>query len=128
MTRKRGATFIELLMAVTIFAVAILALFGTFSLSLRLTGYSKNITVASNTAQEIIDQLRLGGFDNAALNANPTAVAVPKLPRGFSKTYIENYQGNDKIKQVTVKVYWSEQPESKAITLITLIGQGGVSG
>lgn len=125
---ERGATLIELLAAAAIFSIAILVLFGAFSLALRFTQHSRNISVATNVGQEVIETLRVGGFDGVALNSNPSPVAVPELPQGFTKTYVQYYQGNDKIKQVTVKVYWAQRAEADAITLVTLIGQGGISG
>lgn len=126
--RLPGTTIIEILTAVTIFSMAILVLFGTFSLALRFTQHSRNITVATNAGQELIEQLRLGGFDNVTLNASPTAASVADLPQGFSKTYVSYYLGNDKIKEVTVKVYWTGRTESQAVSFTTLIGQGGISG
>lgn len=128
MRKRPGITIVETLMAVTIFAIAILAVLGVFSVSFRYTQHSRNITVATTIGQELVDQLRLGGFDNVALNANPTAVSTSKLPGGFTKTYVSYYQGNDKIKEVTINIYWNGRPEASAITVTTLIGQGGISG
>lgn len=126
--RLRGVTVVETLMAAAVFSLAVLVVLGMFTLSLRYTQHSKNIGVATNVGQELIEQLRLGGFDNVALNANPTAVSTSKLPSGFTKTYVSYYQGNDKIKEVTVKIYWNGRPENMAISLTTLIGQGGIGG
>jgi type II secretory pathway pseudopilin PulG len=128
MTKRRGATFVEVLTAAAIFSLAIIVLFSTFSLALRYTQYAKNTTIAANVAQEIIEKLRLDGFDNVPLDNAPAAVAVPSLPSGFSKTYVEYFEGNDKIKEVTVNVYWAQRAEANAVTLTTLIGQGGISG
>lgn len=126
--RRPGVTVIETLMAVTIFAIAILSVLGVFSVAFRYTQHSRNITVATTIGQELIDQLRLGGFDNVALNASPAAISTPKLPGGFTKTYVSYYQGNDRIKEVTITIYWNGRPEGSAITATTLIGQGGISG
>jgi Tfp pilus assembly protein PilV len=126
--KRRGVTVLETLLAATVFTLAVLVVLGTFSLSLRYTQHSRNIGVATNVGQEIIEQLRLGGFDNVTLNASPTAQATSALPSGYTKTYVSYYQGNDKIKEVTVKIYWNGRPESMAISLTTLIGQGGIGG
>lgn len=126
--KRRGVTVVETLMAATVFSLAVLVVLGMFSLALRATQHSKNIGVATNVGQELIEQLRLGGFDNVALNANPSAISTTKLPGGFTETYVSYYQGNDKIKEVTVKIYWNGRPESMAISLTTLVGQGGIGG
>lgn len=129
MIKKRpGITIVEVLTAAAIFSLAILALFATFSFALRFTQHSKNITVASAVGQQLIEDLRLGGFDSVALNANPSAVAVSELSGGYTKTYVSYYLDNDKIKEVTIKVYWTGRPENQAVTFTTLIGQGGISG
>ncbi len=126
--KRRGVTIIETLMAATIFTVAILAVLGMFSVAFRYTQHSKNITVATNIGQEMADQLRLNGFDSVALNSDPTAVSTTKLPNGFTKTYVTYYQSNNRIKEVAIKIYWNGRPESMAITITTLIGQGGING
>lgn len=126
--KRAGVTVVETLMAVTIFALAILTVFGTFTLAFRSTQHARNITVATNLGQELIEELRLSGFDSIALNSNPAPVATNRLPGGQTKTSVSYYQGNDKIKEVTVAVYWTGRPESLAITLTTLIGRGGIGG
>lgn len=126
--KRRGATFIEVLTAAAIFSLAIIVLFSTFSLAFRYTQYAKNTSVATNIAQEQIEKLRLGGFDGVTVDSNPIATSIAALPGGFSKIYVEYFQGNDRIKQVTVTVYWAQRPEANAVTLTTLIGQGGISG
>ncbi len=128
MSKRRGMTVMETLVAATVFALAILTVLGMFSLSFRYTQHSRNITAAAQLAQETVDAIRLAGFDNATLNANPPAVATSKLPGGYTKTYVTHYNGNDKIKQITIRVYWQNRPESEAITLVTLLGQGGIAG
>lgn len=128
MRKRAGISIVEVITAAAIFSIAIIGLFATFSFTLRYTQHSRNITVATGAGQEIIEQLRLGGFDNVALNANPTPVTVNNLPGGQSKTYVSYYLGNERIKEVTVKVYWAGRPEALAVTFTTLIGQGGISG
>lgn len=126
--KRPGVSLIEVILATAVFSLVIPLLFVSFNLSFKLTGRAQEINIASNVAAKTIETLRQSGFDSIALNSNPTAVAVSELPEGWSKTYVENYQGNDKIKQITVKVYWTGRAESQAITLITLIGQGGING
>ncbi len=126
--KRRGVTVIETLMAVTVFTLAIMSLFGVFSVVFRYTQLSREMSVASNIAQQQVEQLRLGGYDSVPLNSNPSPVPTTLLPNGQIKTYVAYYEGNDRIKQVTIAVYWDNRPESRAIEVVTLIGQGGISG
>jgi len=125
--KKPGYSLIELMLAVSLFALAILTTLGAFNLALKVTKAAREITVATNLAEQIIEQLREKSFSSINLDQNPTAQATTKLPGGFTKTTIDYYEGNDKIKQVTVEVYWESRPEAEAITLITLISQGGIN-
>lgn len=128
MKRRKSFTLVEILIATAIFAIAIVTLFGSFSLALKFGQRSREAAIAATIAEEKIESLRLAGFDSVALDSNPTATANSKLSQGYTKTYVEYYQGNTRIKQVTVKVYWQSRPEAIAITLVTLIGQGGIHG
>ncbi len=119
--KKRGYTLIEIITAAAIFSMTILVIFGTYRLTLKLTKEGREISVASNLAQEMIDQARATAFDSLAINANPTAVATSRLPVGFTKTYIEYYDGNNEIKEVTITVYWQGRAEDRAISMTTLV-------
>lgn len=125
---KTGATLVEVMLAVVIFSLIILLLFGSFNVALRLTQYSRHVSTATNIAEARIESLRLSGFDNVILSANPTPLSEEDLPGGFSKTYVEYFDGNDRIKQVSVVVYWESRPETNPIIITTLIGQGGING
>lgn len=84
--------------------------------------------MATDLAETTMENIRSTSFDNLTVNANPTPVSTNLLAGGQVKTYIELYQNNPKIKQVTVKVYWSNRPEAQAITLTTLVTAGGLNG
>jgi hypothetical protein len=116
----------EVLIASAIFSVVILLIFGTYQLTIKLTKQGREVSIASNLADQMIDAVRNTPFDNIALNANPTAVATSKLPGGQTKTYVSYYQENDKIKEVRVDVYWDSRAEANAITITTLVSQGGI--
>lgn len=125
--KKPGFTIIEVITAAAIFSMSILLIFGAYSLTIKLTKEGREISIGSNLAQELIDGARATPYDSIALNASPTAVATNRLPGGFTKTYVSYYQGNDKIKEVRVEVYWSTRPESRALSLTTLVTQGGTN-
>ncbi len=125
----RGMTIVEVLVSVAIFSIVILMLFGTFNFALKVTRYSHDTTVATNIASDKLEALRQAGFDGAGTIGTVTApTMVAQLPDGFMTVAVEGYQNNAKVKKVTVSVYWRNRPESRAVTLTTLIGQGGIGG
>jgi prepilin-type N-terminal cleavage/methylation domain-containing protein len=126
MKQRPGYTLMEVLVSAAIFATAVLLIFGTYQLTLKLTQEGRELAIASGLAEEMIDAVRSQPFDDIAINATPGAVATAKLSSGFTKTYVSLYQGNDKIKEVRVVVYWDSRPESNAVTLTTLVSQGGI--
>jgi len=127
-SKASGFTLIEVLVAVVVFSLGIIALFGSFSLALNTSRNGRDLTTANHLAETKIEQLRLGGFDDIAIDTNPSPTAVGQLAQGQMKVVVDYYNGNTKIKLVTVKIYWQSRPESRAVTLTTLIGQGGIHG
>ncbi len=126
--KKRGDSLIEVLVAIAIFSIVFMLLFGSFSFAVKMTGYARETTVATNLAAQTIDQLRAKGFDYVnGLGANSITL-LPQLPSGTMETQVATYAGNDKIRQVTIRIYWLNRPQNRAVTLTTLIGQGGIGG
>jgi len=123
----RGFSVIEVLVSAAIFSVVILLIYGTYVLTLKFTRDGREISVASNLAEQMVDDIRATPFENIAVNANPTAVTTSKLPGGFTKTYVSLFENNDKLKEVRVVVYWDNRPESNAISITSMITQGGLS-
>lgn len=125
--KRLAFSLVEVLTAVAIFSMVVLLVFGSFRLALQLTKTARETSIAANLAEEMMDGIRATPFDQIVINTAPAATATSKLPAGFTKTYVSLYQGNDKIKEVTITVYWSSRPESRAISLTTLVSLGGVS-
>jgi len=61
MTEERGFTIIEVMVAVMILTVGLLALVGTAGLVTRMIGQGQRYTVVSTLANERIETLRSGG-------------------------------------------------------------------
>lgn len=124
---RRGFSVIEVLVSAAIFSVVILLIYGTYVLTLKLTRDGREVSVASNLAEQMIDGIRATPFDNIAVNSNPSASATSKLPGGFTKTYVSLFENNDKLKEIRVIVYWDNRPESNAISITSIVTQGGLS-
>ena len=125
--QKRPAfSVIEVLVSAAIFSIAILLIFGTYVLTLKLTRDGREISVASNLVEQMIDEVRVQPFDDVAVNTSPSPVVRSKLPGGFSKTYVSLYESNSKIKEIRIEIYWDNREESRAISATTIITQGGL--
>ena len=128
LAKKQSAfSIVEVLVSAAIFSLVILLIFGTYVLTLKLTRDGRETSVASNLVEQMVDAVRATPFDDITLDANPTAVAISKLPGGLTKTYVSLYENNDKIKEIKIDIYWDHREENRAISLTTLITQGGLS-
>ncbi len=125
--KKRGFSVVEVLVSAAIFSLVILLIYGTYVLTLKLTRDGRNISIAANLVEKMMDDVRATSFENINLNSNPTAVSTSKLPGGFTKTYVTLFESNDNLKQVRIIVYWNDRPESNAMEITSVITQGGLS-
>ena len=62
--RQAGFTLLEMMVSVTIIAIALVTLIGSQSQSVSIATISRFDTVASLLAREKMTELTLGGFDN----------------------------------------------------------------
>jgi Tfp pilus assembly protein PilV len=128
-SQKKTAAYsiMEVLIAAAIFSVVILLIYGTYVLTLKLTRDGREVSIASNLAEKMIDDIRATPFEDIALNSNPNPIATSKLPGGQTKTYVALFENNDKLKEVRVVIYWDNRPESNAIEVTSVITQGGLT-
>lgn len=127
LAKKRSAfSVIEVLVSAAIFSITILLIFGTYVLTLKLTRDGREISVASNLVEQMVNAVRTQPFDDIVLNGSPSPVSTSKLPGGFSKTYVSLFESNDKIKEIRIDVYWDNREESRAISTTTIIVSGGL--
>jgi Tfp pilus assembly protein PilV len=76
----RGFTLAEVLLAVCLFAVAVLALVGVFSMSLRLGAQNRDAVQAGQLAQRLFEEIRAGSRCPAAAVTFSGAAAVNGFP------------------------------------------------
>jgi type II secretory pathway pseudopilin PulG len=101
-TRAEGGfTTIELLIAVVIGGVGLIALVGTLDVSRRLTSYSEMKEAASHVAEQKIEEMRALDYGELALNGNPspassTGVNDPPYYLGTNAAGAKTYLWNQK--------------------------------
>ena len=111
---ERGTTLLELMMALTVLAIGVLAVSQLFPAGSRTQVQDRLRTEATQFSREKIEQLELVSWANAALTIgrHPAGNAVEKL--GSVGTLARYYQVDllapplDNLKRVTVNVTWSQ--------------------
>ena len=98
---QTGFTTIELLLAVMIGSVGLIALVGTFDVSRRVTSYSEMKEAASHVAEQNIEKLKAADYAELALNGDPTPASStdsknPAYYLGADASGAKTYRWNQK--------------------------------
>ena len=111
---ERGTSLLELMMALTVLAIGVLAVSQLFPAGSRTQVQDRLRTEATQFSREKIEQLELTDWMGPALTIgrHPAGVAVEKL--GSAGALARSYQVDllapplDNLKRVTVNVTWSQ--------------------
>jgi prepilin-type N-terminal cleavage/methylation domain-containing protein len=126
--RQAGFTFNEILVAISIIAVAILGYsLGTVGV-IRGGVTNDNFTVAVNLAQDKMEQLKaqnsLGTINTCPDGGNRGITASGVAGGIFNRCWtVADSALGAKLRQVTVKVFWRDH-EHREITIATLVFTG----
>lgn len=103
------------------------------ALSLNKTRGVNLESIATQIASREIEDLRKMAFTAIPSCPEPSGCPLadtsdlPKLPNGSGVRIIpDNYQGDSKIRPVTIRITWVESGNSKQINLDTLISKNGL--
>jgi len=139
---------IEVLVAMAVLTIGILAVCSVFAMGLRAEGQGGRITEATNYARQLIDLMRVnnkafsgtnGGVPDSSSGVNDgastrAALDAPPFGNGLMPAgtlYRRNIQvkttgsgatgdyRND-LRQITVTVYWTDHGSERGITLLAL--------
>ena len=143
---QNGFTLLELLVAVAIFNIAMLGVFGMGSASIIAGAHANDLSMAKNTARGLLEELALSDFDQIEPDSNTSRLCGqdPGFPCFFNKNGTENTVANEAyftgsyncepspdpdesvnnpiattttLAQCTVDVSWQFNDQSKSITL-----------
>lgn len=107
---SKGFTLIEVLVALVILAVSLLALAGLMTTTTKNNAFGGNLTEAATLAQDRLEELRVTGWDNI-VNGNDTN---PIRGLNYNRTWTVVLGPNsplpphDNEKRVTVTVNWND--------------------
>ncbi len=116
---RKGFTLIEVMIALVLFAVGLMAYAGLEVLALRNMTYSKDYAKANNYAQQLIEQCKGSPFDNLpGLGATVGRISTSLEGGKYTRTLVVTQ--TEEIKQVKVTVTWADSAYgSKTISLYT---------
>lgn len=86
---KLGMTFVEVIIAMAIFAILVVAVFPAFLIGIKLNGASQDAVTTSTKAQEVVEQIYEYSLDNTLVETNVILQNLYGAPilSGNTKTY-----------------------------------------
>ncbi len=129
---NKGFTLIELMVAVVILLVSILASLSGFISSLFLNNSSNNLTTAVNDAQYVLEQIKGLDYDTCIYKLPDGCYMIPTFTNLSGET---NLPGEivtfdpapatigTGIRKITVKVSWQDKSQQRSFSLATYIAK-----
>jgi len=123
---ERGATFIEVISAVSVFALTAVGLSPALLSSRKMAATSSNRSVATTLAIDKIEWLRassaLPAAGSESVNSDGTTGSGI-----FTRSWSYSTNGYDNsvtgISRMSVTVTWPDRPSPQSVTLVTLVPQ-----
>ena len=121
-SNEKGFTLLEIIVALTILATAILALISMFSGGLNQAAQADRYLNGVFLAQQKFSQLELEDFKSEALegvfeNQDVYRWQLEVLPYDSA---LNNEDARIKIQQVSLRVYWQDRGHEKEVRLVSL--------
>ena len=118
----QGFSVVEVLIAVSILAVSLLAIASMFPVGYQDIEYSGRMTIAAELARQKLEELRNTSFSSLASSSSPE-----NLSGGFTRSWTVvdagvGAQAAD-LKQVTVTVTWQGFGRPSSLSMTTLIAK-----
>jgi type II secretion system protein I len=120
---EAGFTILEVLVAIVILGIGVIALVGTSGLVTRHVGRSRIVTIANEVATRRLEQLKLWAAPNGAAAACTSANFAnggPVTSRGVTESWTVTNAGT--LRTATVTVTYPRSNGVGTITLQTMIG------
>ncbi|MDI6762088.1 MAG: prepilin-type N-terminal cleavage/methylation domain-containing protein [Thermodesulfobacteriota bacterium] len=119
---SKGFTLIEVLVALVILAVSLLALAGMMTTTTKNNAFGGNLTEAATLAQDRLEELRVTDWDNIVNGSNASSIRGLNYNRTWTVVLGPSSppSPNDNEKRVTVTVDWNDGM-ARSISFLTVI-------
>lgn len=143
---SRGVSLLlEVFFGISLFATALLLIFGVFPTAQRSLASAKNLMVANDLARMIMEQKKVQAETaatradwQAVVDEGPVPVTVPVVVNGVASDTTFNWElavqdvddktvtGNLDRKRLTVRINWAEGPRLRSTLLETFVARADV--
>jgi type II secretory pathway pseudopilin PulG len=125
--REEGLTYIEVLVTMVIFGVALIALLSCFLHGFNVLSRMRQTAIATQSIQKELEFIRNMSFnDILTLDSSFTNESLSLLESSSGAANIEDSLGDD-IKKLTVSVFWSYQGKQMRKDVVTYITRKGIN-
>lgn len=132
MGNEKGVSLIESLLVVVVIG-SIVFLMANIPNALTLINKSKHVSLAREIAVKQIEDKRTINYTNLVNNSSPIADnRLSLLPQGFGTVEVTDCDptvctNDEHIKQISVTINWQDNNKLQAISIQTMIGEGGIN-
>jgi len=119
---KKGFTLLEVLFALAIFSIGLLAVNAMTTMVIKSNYMSKNFTTAVHLAQNKLDELKAGAYADVDAGTETNLNSQDISGAGIFAREVTLESCTPNCKAVTVKVSWAD-PEQREVVLKTIIAQ-----
>jgi type IV pilus assembly protein PilV len=122
-SKSKGFTLIEILVAIVILSISLLALAALMATTTQNTSFGGHITEAATFAQDQLEQLRVTSWNNINNGwLDSSGRDRTTTPSGITYSRTLNVVKTGTIKTVTITVSWTDQA-AHSFNLISAISQ-----
>jgi len=124
MRNRQGLTLVEVVIAMGLVFLALLALSGLATVSWKGAATGKHLTIATSLAQEKIETMKLRGYKpglDGRIEFEEPSESLPDYPLYKRVASIDPNQPMVGLQTVTVTVSWAD--DSHAVSLSTLLAE-----
>lgn len=122
-SQKSGFTLLEVLIALILFTVGVIAVAGFFSSGLFASSDAENTAIAMNLAQRRMEEIKNFTFANVVDEAKAAVSGFTGFEREVTVSDPSGAPTIADLKDVTVTVYWDVKADEVSVSLRTLISR-----
>lgn len=107
--KSDGFSLIEILIAIVILSISLLALAGLMATTSRNTSFGGHITEAATFAQDRLERLRVTTWDSIITTEPDPISPVGSTGIVYTRNWTVVSNANDTLKTITITISWTDQ-------------------